>query len=94
MTILVTIARYLYYYAAFLTHSCQGYQPEARGYVVYSPRALPEAHHELKADKRLIFTLARIPQGMQKSIEEKCHYCSSVSFAFHPLLALVAFTSF
>ena len=29
-------------------------------------------NHELKADKRLIFTLRRIPQGMQKYIDEKC----------------------
>ena len=58
---------------------CKGYRPEARGYVIYSPRALPEGshNHELKADKRLIFTLARIPQGMQKYIDEKCLYCSS-----------------
>ena len=50
----------------------KGYRPEARGYVSYCPRALrPRAthegnkshNHELKADKRLIFTLARIPQG-------------------------------
>ena len=60
---------------------CKGYRPEARGYVIYSPRALPEGNkshnHELKDDKRLIFTLARIPQGMQKYIDEKCLYCSS-----------------
>ena len=35
--------------------------------MIYSPRALPEGNkshnHELKDDKRLIFTLARIPQG-------------------------------
>ena len=46
----------------------------------YSPRALPQGNkshnHELKADKWLIFTLARIPQGMQKYIDEKCLYCS------------------
>ena len=45
------------------------------------PRATHEGskshNHELKADKRLIFTLARIPQGMQKHTEEKCLYCSS-----------------
>ena len=46
----------------------QGYQLEARGYVIYSSRALPEHeenkshNYELKADKRLIFTLARIPR--------------------------------
>ena len=34
-------------------------------------------NHELKANKQLIFTLARIPQGMQKYIDEKCCYCSS-----------------
>ena len=49
--------------------------------MIYSPRALPEGNkshnHELKADKRLIFTLARIPQGMQKYIDKKCCYCSS-----------------
>ena len=53
----------------------KGYRPEARGYVIYSPRALPEGNkshnHELKADKRLIFTFARIPQGMQKYFDEK-----------------------
>ena len=32
-------------------------------------------NHELKADN--IFSLARIPQGMQKYIDEKCLYCSS-----------------
>ena len=31
---------------------------------------------ELKADKRLIFTLVRIPQGMQRYTEEECLYCS------------------
>ena len=31
---------------------------------------------ELKADKRLIFTLVRIPQGMQIYTEEKCLCCS------------------
>ena len=49
------------------------------------PRAQPEGNargdklqnHELKADKRLTFALARIPQGMQKYIDEKCLYCSS-----------------
>ena len=63
---------------------CKGYRPEAWGYVIYSPRALPlgnegnKSHnHELKANKQLIFTLARIPQGMQKYIDEKCCYCSS-----------------
>ena len=34
-------------------------------------------NHELKADKRLIFTLMRIPQEMHKYTEEKCLYCSS-----------------
>ena len=59
---------------------CKGYRPEASGYVIYSPGALPEGNksynHELKADKRLIFTVGRIPQGMQKYIDEKCLYCS------------------
>ena len=45
------------------------------------PRATHEGdkshNHELKADKRLIFKLARIPQGMQKYTEEKCLYCLS-----------------
>ena len=55
---------------------CKGYRPEARGYVIYSPRNRPthevnKSHNpELKADKWL-FTLARIPQGMQKYNEEK-----------------------
>ena len=64
----------------------KGYRPEARGYVIYSPR--PRATHEgnkshnqeLKTDQRLIFTLARIPQGMQKYIDEKCLHCSSFFF--------------
>ena len=43
-------------------------------------------NHELKANKRLIFTLARIPQGMQKYIDEKCLYCSSF-FCFWTLHA-------
>ena len=43
-------------------------------------------NHELKADKRLIFTLARIPQGMQKYTEEKCLHCSSF-FCFSTLHA-------
>ena len=59
---------------------CKGFRPEARGYVIYSPDALPEGNksynHELKADKGLIFTVGRIPQGMQKYIDEKCLYCS------------------
>ena len=37
-------------------------------------------NHDLKADKRLIFTLARIPQGMQKYIDKKYLYCSSFFF--------------
>ena len=40
--------------------------------MIYSPRATHEGNkshnHELKADKRLIFTLARIPQGMQNTL--------------------------
>ena len=63
-----------------LRRLCKGYRPEARGYVM-RPRATHEGNkshnHELKADKRLIFTLARIPQGMQKYIDEKCLHCSS-----------------
>ena len=54
----------------------KGYWPEARGYVFYSPLASHKGNkshnHELKADKQLIFTLARIPQGMQKYVDEKC----------------------
>ena len=59
----------------------KGYWPEARGYVIYSPlrpwakREGNKSHnHELKADKRLIFMLARIPQGWQKYNDEKCLY--------------------
>ena len=52
-----------------------------------SPRATDEGNkshnHELKADKWLIFTLARIPQGIQKYTEEKRF-----------MLALVGFSSF
>ena len=68
----------------------KGYRSKARGYVIYSPRALPKGaargqrtrgnkshNHGMGADKRLIFTLARIPQGIQKYIDEKCLYCSS-----------------
>ena len=81
----------------------KSYRPEARGYVIYSPRALPEGathegneshNHELKADKWLIFTLARIPQEMQKYTEEKSSIVH-LSFVFqHSMLALVGFTSF
>ena len=53
---------------------CKGYRPSARGYVIYSARALPEG------------ALARIPQGMQKYTEEKFHYCSSF-FCFSTLHA-------
>ena len=56
----------------------------------YSPCALPEGNkshnHKLKADKWLIFTLARIPQGLQKYTEEKFLYCSSF-FCFSTLHA-------
>ena len=59
----------------------KGYWPEARGYVIYSPRVLPEGNkshnRELKADKLRIFTLVRIPQRMQKYFDEKCLHCSS-----------------
>ena len=62
-----------------------------KGYV--RPRTMQEGNkshnHELKADKRLIFTLARIPQGMQKYTEENaslpgCWHCwdSEVSQLF------------
>ena len=48
--------------------------------LVRCPRATHEGNkshnHELKGDKRLIFTLARISQGMQKCFDEKCLYCS------------------
>ena len=58
--------------------------------MIYSPRATHEGNeshnHELKADKWLIFTLARIPQGMQKYTEEKFLYCSSF-FCFSTLHA-------
>ena len=43
--------------------------------MLYSPCALLEGNkshnYELKADKQVIFTLARIPQGMQKYTEDK-----------------------
>ena len=52
--------------------------------MIYSPRAPSSTqegnkshNHELGADKPLIFTLTRIPQGMQKYIDEKCLHCSS-----------------
>ena len=73
----------------------KGYRPEARGYVIYSPRALPEGathegneshNHSLQADTWPIFKLARIPQGMQKYTEEKFLYCSSF-FCFSTLHA-------
>ena len=38
------------------------------------------------ADTWLIFTFARIPQGMQKYTEEKCLYCPSL-FCFSTLHA-------
>ena len=71
---------------------CKNYRPEARGYVIYSRQRTRAINHitghnqELKAVKRLIFTLARIPQEMQKYTEEKCLYCSS-SFCFSTLHA-------
>jgi len=53
----------------------KSYRPKVRVYVFYSPRAFLEGNkshnYELKADKRVIFTLARIPQGMQKYSEDK-----------------------
>ena len=57
---------------------------------MHCPRATHEGNeshnHELKTDKWLIFTLARIPQGMQKYTEEKFLYCSSF-FCFSTLHA-------
>ena len=51
----------------------KGYRPEARATHVGN-----KSHNqELKADEQPVFTLARIPQGMQKYIDEKCLYCSS-----------------
>ena len=56
--------------------------------MLYSPCALLEGNkshnYKLKADKQVIFTLARIPQGMQKYTEEKFLYCSSF-FCFSTL---------
>ena len=43
-----------------------GYRPEKRGYVIYSSRARGINHiirRLIQADKRLSFTLARIPQA-------------------------------
>ena len=55
---LLALAKSIYYSLVLP----KGYRPEARGYVIYSPRATHEGNkshnHELKADKRLIFTLA------------------------------------
>ena len=60
----------------------KGYRPEARGYVIYSPCALPEGNnHELKDDKRLIFTLARIPQRMQNIVTKNASIVH-LSFVF------------
>ena len=58
-------------------------RPEARGYVIYSPRTFPEGNnshnHELQADKRL----------------KKNASIVHLSFVFqHSMLALVGFTSF
>ena len=59
----------------------KGYRPSARGYVIFSPRALPSdegnksQNHELKGDKGLIFTLRRIPQGMQKCLYRSSFFC-------------------
>ena len=63
--------------------------------MIYSPRALPEGNnHELKADKRLIFTLARIPQRMHNIVTKNASIVH-LSFVFlHSILALAAFTSF
>ena len=40
---------------------CKGYRPEARGYVIYSPRALPERNKShnpsLQADNRYMLAL-------------------------------------
>ena len=50
--------------------------------MIYSPGALPEGNnHELKADKRLIFTLARIPQRMQNIVTKNASIVH-LSFVF------------
>ena len=52
----------------------KGYRPEARGWTTQEGN---KSHNpELKADKWLIFTLARIVQEMQKYNEKKFLYCS------------------
>ena len=65
---LLALAKSIYYSLVLP----KGYRPEARGYVIYFPRATHEGNkshnHELKADKRLIFTLAWIPQGMKNTL--------------------------
>ena len=78
-TVSTTECLYLLYHYRVIS---KGYRPEARGYVIYSPRALPEGNnHELKADKRLIFTLARIPQRMQNIVTKNASIVH-LSFVF------------
>ena len=68
--------------------------------MTYSPRALPEENksifhegnkshnHDLKADKRLIFTLARAPLGCNNTLKK------NASIFIFLLLALVGFPNF
>jgi len=98
---------FVFLFGEYTPISSKGYQPEVKGLCdlfplcvarACSPRATHEGNeshnHELKAVKWLIFTLVRIPQGMQKYTEEKFLYCSSFFFFQHTLLALGGFTSF
>ena len=58
-----------------------------------SPQATHEGNkshnHELKADKRLIFTLARIPQGMQKCIDENASVVHAGTGGIHKFLSFL-----
>ena len=66
--------------------------------MIYSPGALPEENksynHELKADKRLIFTVGRIPQGMKNTLTKNASIVHLFLVFEHSMLALVAFKSF
>ena len=59
----------------------------------YSIPPATQANHELKADKRLIFSSARILKGCKNTLRKSATIVIYLSL-FHSMLALVAFTSF
>ena len=86
---------------------CKGYRPEARGYVIYSPRALPEGAargqhtrgmNHITKSRRPINGLFLHWRGFLKGCKNALKKNSSIvhlSFVFqHSMLALVVFTSF